>query len=57
MMPNSTPEQMCTITPTVNGKTQTVTVLVRNTLLDFIREDLLLTGIPCGMRAWGLRRL
>ena len=56
-MPNSTPEQMCTITPTVNGKTQTVTVLVRNTLLDFIREDLLLTGIPCGMRAWGLRRL
>ena len=47
-MPNSTPEQMCTITPTVNGMTQTATVPVRKTLLDFIREDWMLTGSHAG---------
>jgi carbon-monoxide dehydrogenase small subunit len=42
------PEQMHTITLTVNGVTQTATVPVRKTLLDFIREDLMLTGSHAG---------
>ncbi len=42
------PEQMHTITLTVNGVTQTATVPVRKTLLDFIREDLMLTGSHVG---------
>ena len=47
-MSNSTPEQMCTISPTVNGITQTTSVPVRKTLLDFVREDLMLTGSHAG---------
>ena len=47
-MPNVTPEQMRTITATVNGVTQTATVPVRKTLLDFVREDLMLTGSHAG---------
>jgi carbon-monoxide dehydrogenase small subunit len=42
------PEQMRTMTLTVNGITHTVTVPVRQTLLDFVREDLLLTGAHAG---------
>ncbi len=42
------PEQMHTMTLTVNGVTHTATVPVRKTLLDFIREDLMLTGSHAG---------
>ena len=42
------PEQMHPITVTVNGVTQTASVPVRKTLLDFIREDLMLTGSHAG---------
>jgi carbon-monoxide dehydrogenase small subunit len=42
------PEQMHTITVTVNGVTHSATVPVRKTLLDFIREDLMLTGSHVG---------
>jgi len=42
------PEHMHTVTVTVNGVTQTATVPVRKTLLDFIREDLMLTGSHAG---------
>ena len=47
-MSSPTPEQMCTITVTVNGVTHTATVPARKTLLDFVREDLLLTGSHAG---------
>ena len=42
------PEQMHTLTLIVNGVTQTASVPVRKTLLDFIREDLMLTGSHVG---------
>ena len=44
----SQPEQMCPLTCTVNGVMQTATVPVRKTLLDFVREDLMLTGAHAG---------
>ena len=47
-MVTSPPEQTRTITLTVNGLTHTATVPVRKTLLDFVREDLLLTGAHAG---------
>lgn len=47
-MANPTPEQMCSITLTVNDVPQTATVPVRKTLLDFVREDLMLTGSHAG---------
>jgi carbon-monoxide dehydrogenase small subunit len=47
-MSSPTPEQRCTITVTVNGVTHTATVPARKTLLDFVREDLLLTGSHAG---------
>jgi carbon-monoxide dehydrogenase small subunit len=47
-MANSTPEQTATITLVVNGRTRTATVPVRKTLLDFVREDLMLTGSHAG---------
>jgi carbon-monoxide dehydrogenase small subunit len=47
-MVHANPEQMCTITVTVNGITHTATVPGRKTLLDFVREDLLLTGSHAG---------
>ena len=43
-----TPEQMRTITLRVNGTTHTATVPVRKTLLDFVREDLMLTDSHAG---------
>jgi carbon-monoxide dehydrogenase small subunit len=43
-----TPEQTQTITLQVNGLTHTATVPVRKTLLDFVREDLMLTGSHAG---------
>ncbi len=43
------PEQMHTMTLTVNGVTHTATVPVRKTLLDFIREELDADGVPCGV--------
>jgi carbon-monoxide dehydrogenase small subunit len=47
-METPTPEQMYGITLTVNGVTQTTTIPVRKTLLDFVREDLMLTGSHAG---------
>jgi len=47
-MVTSPPEQTRTITLTVNSLTHTATVPVRKTLLDFVREDLLLTGAHAG---------
>ena len=47
-MPGPTPEQMCPITVTVNGVTHTATVPARKTLLDFVREDAMLTGSHAG---------
>jgi carbon-monoxide dehydrogenase small subunit len=41
-------EQMCPVTVTVNGVTHTATIPARKTLLDFLREDLLLTGSHAG---------
>jgi carbon-monoxide dehydrogenase small subunit len=42
------PEQTRTITLQVNGLTHTASVPVRKTLLDFVREDLMLTGSHAG---------
>lgn len=42
------PEQMQTITLKVNGVIHTLTVPVRKTLLDMVREDLMLTGSHAG---------
>jgi carbon-monoxide dehydrogenase small subunit len=39
---------MCPITVTVNGVTHTATIPARKTLLDFLREDLMLTGSHAG---------
>jgi carbon-monoxide dehydrogenase small subunit len=39
---------MCPITVTVNGVTHTATVPARKTLLDFVREDVMLTGSHAG---------
>jgi carbon-monoxide dehydrogenase small subunit len=39
---------MCPITVTVNGVTHTATVPARKTLLDFVREDMMLTGSHAG---------
>ena len=47
-MLNPTPEQLRTITLKVNGATHTATIPVRKTLLDFVREDLMLTGSHAG---------
>ena len=47
-MLNPTPEQLRTITLKVNGTTHTAAVPVRKTLLDFVREDLMLTGSHAG---------
>jgi aerobic carbon-monoxide dehydrogenase small subunit len=47
-MSNSIADQMCTITVTVNGVAHTATVPARQTLLDFLREDLRLTGSHAG---------
>jgi carbon-monoxide dehydrogenase small subunit len=47
-MPGPTPEQMCPITVTVNGVTHAATVPARKTLLDFVREDAMLTGSHAG---------
>ena len=47
-MLNPTPEQLRTITLKVNGVTHAATVPVRKTLLDFVREDLMLTGSHAG---------
>jgi carbon-monoxide dehydrogenase small subunit len=47
-MANVTPEQMQTITLKVNGMVHTATVPVRKTFLDFVREDLMLTGSHAG---------
>ena len=47
-MSSPTPEQMCPITVTVNGVTHTATVPARKTLLDFVREDMMLTGSHAG---------
>lgn len=47
-MDTPTTEQMYSITLTVNGVTQTTPVPVRKTLLDFVREDLMLTGSHAG---------
>ena len=47
-MLNPTPEQLRTITLKVNGVTHTATIPVRKTLLDFVREDLMLTGSHAG---------
>ena len=47
-MASPTPEQMCSITVTVNGVTHTATVPARKTLLDFVREDVMLTGSHAG---------
>jgi carbon-monoxide dehydrogenase small subunit len=47
-MSNPIADQMCTITVTVNGVTYTATVPARQTLLDFLREDLRLTGSHAG---------
>jgi carbon-monoxide dehydrogenase small subunit len=41
-------EQRCDITLTVNGETVTETVDARKTLVDFLREDLVLTGSHVG---------
>jgi carbon-monoxide dehydrogenase small subunit len=47
-MVHPNPEQMCPITLKVNGIVHTATVPVRKTLLDFVREDLMLTGSHAG---------
>ena len=47
-MVNSSAEPTRTITVNVNGLAQTATVPVRKTLLDFVREDLMLTGSHAG---------
>ena len=47
-MLKSSAEPMSTITFNVNGNTQTANVPVRKTLLDFVREDLALTGSHAG---------
>ena len=47
-MLNPTPEQLRTITLKVNGVTHTAAIPVRKTLLDFVREDLMLTGSHAG---------
>ena len=47
-MLNPTPEQLRTITLKVNGVSHTATIPVRKTLLDFVREDLMLTGSHAG---------
>jgi carbon-monoxide dehydrogenase small subunit len=47
-MSHPTPEQLCPITVTVNGVTHTATVPARKTLLDFVREDVMLTGSHAG---------
>jgi carbon-monoxide dehydrogenase small subunit len=39
---------MCPITIIVNGVTHTATVPARKTLLDFVREDVMLTGSHAG---------
>jgi carbon-monoxide dehydrogenase small subunit len=39
---------MCPVTVTVNGVTHTATVPARKTLLDFVREDVMLTGSHAG---------
>jgi carbon-monoxide dehydrogenase small subunit len=39
---------MCPITVTVNGVTHTATIPARKTLLDFVREDMMLTGSHAG---------
>ena len=41
-------EQRCDITLTVNGETVTETVDARKTLVDFLRDDLVLTGSHVG---------
>jgi aerobic carbon-monoxide dehydrogenase small subunit len=41
-------EQRCDITLTVNGETVVETVEARKTLVDFLREDLVLTGSHVG---------
>ena len=47
-MLKSSAEPMSTITLNVNGLTRTAIVPVRKTLLDFVREDLALTGSHAG---------
>ena len=47
-MASPTPEIYRTITLQVNGVSHTATVPVRKTLLDFVREDLMLTGSHAG---------
>jgi aerobic carbon-monoxide dehydrogenase small subunit len=47
-MSNPIVDQRCPLTVTVNGVTHTATVPVRQTLLDFLREDLRLTGSHAG---------
>jgi carbon-monoxide dehydrogenase small subunit len=47
-MSSRTPEQQCSITVTVNGVTHSAMVPARKTLLDFVREDLMLTGSHAG---------
>jgi carbon-monoxide dehydrogenase small subunit len=47
-MSHPTPEQLCPITVTVNSITHTATVPARKTLLDFVREDVMLTGSHAG---------
>ncbi len=47
-MLNPTPEQLRTITLKVNRVTHSATIPVRKTLLDFVREDLILTGSHAG---------
>ncbi len=44
----ATPEQTVTLNVTVNGIQHTATVPVRKTLLDFVRDDLMLTGAHAG---------
>jgi carbon-monoxide dehydrogenase small subunit len=39
---------MCPVTVTVNGVTHTATIPARKTLLDFVREDMMLTGSHAG---------
>jgi aerobic carbon-monoxide dehydrogenase small subunit len=47
-MSNPIADQMCPITVTVNGVVHAATVPARQTLLDFLREDLRLTGSHAG---------
>ena len=46
--PSVSPMPMVTITGAVNGRARTVTVPVRRTLLEVLRDDLGLTGTKCG---------